>query len=1544
VEHPQRLIRSAFLRLAAILLLIAPTVAQEDESNAFFSLSSSKTYAPGETPSVSLWAQNVKRLQFRLYRVADPGKFFLQLEDDHNFGGQRPPRGTGDRTLLERVRRWKSSWRSRLRNVARAQFTSDSRGVIRSWRETVPAESRTPAPANIQSYADVPVLNSQQLVKTWEQPIDIKERWASATVKIPVEGKGVYLIEATDGRLQAYTIVSVSELALLTKSAEGRLLARLVRRDTGAPVAGATIAAYANADRVPIGEGTTAASGAVEIPVTVRQVASTLVLAKAPGDFAVIATYGGNLTRNAGSELKAYVYTDRPVYRPGHTVHYRAIVRDRNLKGYLIPSERGVSVEVQADSDPIHRASHTLSDLGTLEGKFSIPANAGLGYYGIQLRMGESSYHGGFNVEEYRKPEYDVRVNATRPRVVQGGELEATVDARYFFGEPVANARLKYAVHKSRYQAPYRDPEGDDEPGGDEEDDSPWTQRDQAWEGTATLDADGKATIRYQTGADDHDMRYRVEARVTDAAGREISGAGWVTATVGDYFLEIRPSKYVYEPGERATFDIEARNYEGQPVPNVSWRVELREWNWEERRGRVITTESGVTGADGKSSAGVVVQGGSYIATVESRTPQGRTIRDSAYAWVSGGSWYSSSRQRLQIVPDKKSYAPGDTAKVLIAAKPGSRLWVTAEGQTVHQSMFVEAKGSSVTVDIPVAREYAPNFFVSAVMMQDNQLVQGSKRIKVPPKDRYLNVKLTPSKPQFKPGEPAVYTVEAKDASGKPAAAEFSVGVVDEAIYAIRPEAAPDIRGFFYGPEYNRVSMDSSMNYYFNGEAGKRRMQLARMRPDRPFAQLKPDRLVQPKVRKAFPDTAFWSALVRTDASGRAQVKFEYPDSLTTWRATARGVSADTRVGSTMDRVIVRKNLLIRLSTPRFFRQGDTMTVNAIAQNYLGNEKRVRISLEAKGLEIIEGAAQDITVPSRGTAAATFRVKVPAAGEAVLLGKALSDEESDAIELTVPVIPFGIKRTESRGGSFSGDRTSAETTLAFPQGAEAGSQRIEISVAPSVGGTVFEALDYLTTFPYGCTEQTMSSFLPNVIVSQAVRALGIRSRVNASELQAKLNAGRDRLYDFQHEDGGWGWWKTDDSDTFMTAYVVAGLAQAMEAGQEIEEERISRAAQWLSRAKLANGPLELQAYAAYALALSGNVDAARNNRLFAQRANLKPHGQALLGLALHKAGDPRAAAIADALEKSARVTPSEASWPQDADEMMRLFIDVTPEATAFALKLLTAVKPNSELLAKAATWLVNHRSGGYYWLSTKQTAMVVYGLTDFMKASGELKPDFNVSVEVNGTSVLTRRFTEQDPLAPATLTLTSGQLTPGNNTIRVTRSGNGRVYWSARATHFSADTRDGSKGSRTLAVERSYHKLIPEQRDGKIVHRMEAFDGKASAGDVVAVRLRMRNGGEWRYLMLEDPIPSGAEIVERDNLYELDNKPDWWAFVFTRREFRDDRAVFFQTYANDGESTYFYLLKFVNAGQYRVSPARVEPMYEPDLFAVSGSDNLEVRP
>src|SRR5579885_2888062 len=173
------------------------------------------------------------------------------------------------------------------------------------------------------------------------------------------------------------------------------------------------------------------------------------------------------------------------------------------------------------------------------------------------------------------------------------------------------------------------------------------------------------------------------------------------------------------------------------------------------------------------------------------------------------------------------------------------------------------------------------------------------------------------------------------------------------------------------------------------------------------------------------------------------------------------------------------------------------------------------------------------------------------------------------MEMSVPVNPLGVKSGASRSGVLTSD--AASFTLPLPQNAAPFGRTLAVSATPSLAGALFGALDYLSTFPYGCTEQIMSSFLPNLAVEQTLNQLHIQSSIDQATLNARVTAGLARLYEFQHPDGGWGWWPTDESSVFMTAYVVSGMNQAAGMGHAPRKEALAKGAAWL-RGAIARDP------------------------------------------------------------------------------------------------------------------------------------------------------------------------------------------------------------------------------------------------------------------------------------------------------------------------------------------------------------------------------------
>jgi Large extracellular alpha-helical protein len=1553
--------------LAASLLLLS-AVARADDAPRSFSLSTSRTFAPGESVKIQLFSRNVPELEFRVYRVNDVQRFFAGLKDLHSFGEQNysPAEQIDRRTWIERIHDFKAHLWWIMRHFFRSQFTDDARDSFREQQGKLGKKSRVVGAAQ---FAQVPILNSSQLVARWK--LQTPPALVSETQQLPIDGlgSGVYLIEATDGTYKAYTIAIVTNLAIVERTLHGQAELYIADRKTGAPIENAEVAMWTGANLRA--SGTTDSNGFAALAATWAGGAqgaepeNLWIIAKRGADSALITPWGFYFGQQTDRSSRAYIYTDRPVYRPGHTVHIKAVVRIKNGDSLDLPKDWTPTLEItDSNNKTIFSKGIKLSPHGTLTADIDLPTDAALGYYWLRLTDQGVEGSGSFYVEEYKKPEYQVTVKSTVAHLLQGSAVQATIEARYFFGEPVANAKVTYVVHTSPHYWWDEDGNGSDDGDADNpegeggEIDDTWDETEQQ-EHQGVLDSNGRLSVSVPTTIDGkhQDVDYRIEARVTDAANREVAGHTSVLATYGSFRVGVEPASYVYQSGQPVHVKVTAQDYENKPVQTrVHVAAALIKWDsvTRQRSESMIVAVDGATGADGTAQLDLPMNSagsGDFEITASAETPESRTVSGHSWVWIwnGAGSWYQANAQ-AQIITDKKTYKVGDTAHLLLVTGL-KEAWavVTVEGETVQSRRLLHATGESYAFDVPITQESQPNVMVNVVIVHDNQLMTAQKSLKVPLVERTLTITATPNKSQYLPGEKGSFDVYAADSDGKPVQADLSFGEVDEALYKVRSDSSGDIVNYFYPKRYSYLDPQTSFDFYFSGQAGKKSPLLAELNQGlyHPrLSQVKPGSdLVVPKVRKAFPDTAYWNPNVRTGSDGHARVEFAFPDALTTWRTTIRGMTDDGKAGGVVTRVLVRKNLIVRLAAPRFFRQGDETLLRVIAHNYLTSAKDVTLQLDVNGADVIGGQTQKINIPARGESYAEWRVKTTLTGNAVFTAKALTNEESDALEMTLPILPYGVKQRQAGAGVVFSGAGQNQWTYNIPTGSDAGTRALTISVAPSVAGTVFTALDYLTSYPWGCTEQTMSSFLPDLIVSQAIDKLKLKSPIDRKQLDEMVQSGIERLYSFQHDDGGWGWWPDDQSRVFMTAYVVSGLGQARDAGKTIDDNKLNQGREWLQKTLAAHPDMlpDLHAYTVYALATTGGASKNALDKAWADRSHVSDEGLALIGLALDAAQDNRAHEVATLLEKKAHTSDVDAHWEGKYDGLLEYSDDTSSETTALALKLLIRQDRASGLLAKAAVYLASHRNGDY-WYSTKQTAMVIQGLTDYVALSGELANASDVEVLVNGVSVGKRHFGPSDGFAqPWQIKVPALQVGSGGQ-VTVRKSGNGITYWSTESGWYTADQKQFQQGQLALNITRDYYVLQKRQDkpNDPITYDLKPLDRAVHVGDIIAVRLAL-NGTGWKYLLAEDPIPAGTEFLGETGLYKLNNQPDWWAQWFTRKEFHDDRAAFFNTEFS-GRREYVYLLKVVNPGKFVISPAQAGPMYQSNVQTTTDADTLEVQP
>ena len=1576
-----------------------------------FSLSTNRTYGSKEKARVYVNYQGIDSLDFRVYQVKDPFKFFKQLQDSHQMGVDDRQQvteitATIDRkpSFLEKVRSYKRSVFYKVKNYFRSQLRREARTAFNDRYRS--GEQIT---LDAAEYAGMPVLNSGQLRYSFRQilaPLD--NFYDTRMVPLRQLDAGVYIVEAVKAELRAYTIAVITDLTMINKStADGDMLLYLVDRRSGKPESGVNVQVVRKG--IKLAEGATDRDGVLRTrvrqdsnpkvrtsredydPEAERDSADRdeyLILASRGQQFAVSGLspsyFGWN--RSYGGEgsipgITSYIYTDRPIYRPNQKVYFKGILRHLGEAGYEMLDTRTVKITItDPNGGEVLKKDFSMSPRGTFNGEVEISGNAPLGSYNIVVRINDAvAANGSFDVEEYKKPEYKVRVATPKPYVPVGEKTKFTVEAKYFFGEPVKNADLKYYIYRSRYYHWWWNQAEDDGLGTDAEEQGD-EQRDYSYgdnmvkEGEGKLDANGVMEIEFQVPPPDPqdygDYTYRLEAQVTDSARRVIDGKASFVGTRGTIVAYANPERYVYYQNESARIRISTADYEGHPV---STKVTLNfvEVNYQkiekERDGykyfeykqiRTPLSSSAVTtNAQGEATYDYPVPKVGYI-DIETLVEEGgkKILSEGGYLYATdrNNRWAEGAYgdyNSIKLIADKKTYKPGETARILaMLPTDKAHLLVTTEMSKVLEYRYVYAEGRAISIELPIKSNYSPNVYFNVAYLKDGEMYTHSKNIAVPARDKFLQLEVISDKKQYKPRDPASYTVFARNADGTPApGVEVSLGIVDEAIYSVRPDTSGDIRRAFYGTRYSSVSTNFSNSYSFTGYSGKKEMQLAGNKRSYQLADFKSDsRNDELIVRKNFPDTAFWQPDVVTGADGKASVKFILPDNLTTWRGTARAVSPDLRVGSRVEKVLSRKDLILRLETPRFMTEGDVVTVSGIVHNYLSADKAAKIDLEVTGASLVDQASHRVTVTKQGEQRIDWRISATQVGATTFLARAQTDEESDAIELRVPVVPVGLKQSIGGAAALAGENAEKVFSLDLPDNANTQARALRIEAAPSIAGALFGALDYLTGYPWGCTEQTMSSFLPNVIVAQTLKEVKTTSIRATNDLPKKVQRGLERLYDFQQENGGWGWWRGGYNDPFMTAYVVDGLTMARRAGFGVDTVRLDRARarikQLLDAGKVEKETIDpdTRAYLVYAYTMSGDSDARYVNDLFTKRSDLQPYGQALLALALKARADlSRASLVAGEIERTARLTDFDAHWESLRKGAFDYVHEVDIEATAMSLKALAQINPKSELLPKAARWLVSNRSNGYYWDSTKHTAFAIYGLSDYLKVSNELSPDYTVEVYLNGQQVLSKRVTAADAKSGDTYTIEGKDAPPAaTNQIRFVKRGKGTLYASATLDYFTAENTIAAQSTPNLSITREYLRLSVTEYKGKSQWTVVPLSEPLQSGDLIVARLKVK-GSRARYLMIEDPIPAGGEQVERVSGIDLDYSDGKWSDWYSQREFRDQKTAIFVDYFG-GDSTFQYAMRVQVPGEFKVAPARAELMYQPTVQANTANVVLNI--
>ncbi|MEO8354996.1 MAG: Ig-like domain-containing protein [Chloroflexota bacterium] len=1363
------------------------------------------------------------------------------------------------------------------------------------------------------------------------------------------------------------------------------------------PVENALITIYDNAGN-SLAAGTTDKSGLWKGAVGAREGQLYAVLGVPGEDNFALATSNWSMGISAwdfGYSFNAqpphteiYMYTDRPMYRPGQTVYFRGVARQAFNGRYELPQINEVPIMLRdANGTQLLALNAQLSPYGTFNGEYQLPEDAAPGYYLFENSALELFFY--FQVAEYRKPEINLSVDYSADEVKLGDTAKAEINARYFFDAPANDVEVNWALytkpdtfHLPNYETGLMDtswlnvfhfgqPGSSDYFGNLLEQGTGRTSR----EGILSIDL--PAIPESVSG-----QIVTLEVTAQDESDLTVSARSQLRVHPADFYIGIRPDQWIGRADSPLGFDVYTVDWAQNPSGDKTLSAEFKQVRWEKEMDinnfptytPVYTPVSGsnlATGADGRARLSFVPpNAGTYVLEIS-----GEGARTQSMIWVSGAgsaAWPDLPNQRVELTADRDSYKAGDTAKVFIPNPfaVNSLALVTVERGIVSKAEIISLSGSGREYSLPLTEADAPNVYVSVTVLgQGNDFRQGMVNVPVAPDDKVLNVQVTSNPTEAGPREDVTFDVLVTDIQDQPVEGEFSLSVVDLASLALADPNAEDILPAFYSNQPLGIETGLSIAAY-SGRAAV---------PPGGMGGGGADEV--PFLREEFPDTAYWNPSLITNSDGRGQITMTLPDSLTTWKVDVRGLTVDTKVGQAETEIVSTKPLLVRPVTPRFLVHGDHVLMAAIVNNNTPDKLTVSVSLQSEGFTLDEPdqATQQVEVPANGRQRVEWWGTAGSAESADLIFSAATtgtpslQDSTRPVWGTLPIMQYTSPQAFVTGGVLRG-ASSQQEVISLPRTYVPNGGGLDVELSPSLAGSLLSALEAVDIPNSSSAESILSYFLPNLEVYRVLNGEGLNDPALTERVAASVDDGVHKLLHLQNEDGGWNWWgtapigeQTTPSDPYISAYVTFGLIRAHEMGVSVDENALQRAGTYLRGLKneITNdthgAALDEITFVQFVLAQAHTFDETTLNNLYNARDRLSPSSRALLAYTVNAVNpaDERVRDLVSNLETGAIVTASSAHWEtQDENLVMRGSPVYTTSLVVYVLSQLDAA---NQVIFNAVRYLAAHRNTRGLWGMGHDNAWAILALTEAMIGFGDLNADFSFNATFNGGPLLNGDVSGNQVLTPlrAQVPLEYVSSTSPNLLTIQREDGLGRLYYRA-VLNVNRPVEDVRPLNSGMQIERVYVDANCRAEPGGEADCPPLSTRQLASDQTVTAQLRLVLPHDSYHVMVEDFIPAGMEILDR-NLktsqqaidaieveVQFDDKDPfadgwgWW--LFHEPEIRDDSILYAADFLPAGTYVLTYTLVPLQAGEYRVLPAHAWQSFFPEVQGTSAGAVFEIKP
>lgn len=1385
----------------------------------------------------------------------------------------------------------------------------------------------------------------------YEKEIDTRslpKLGASRLVNFNIEDKvndfkGIYhlVIRSTeDYWIKDSRFVSLSDIGLIAKEGKDKMFVFANSIKTAESLNGVNVTVYGANNQV-LGIGSTNSEGVAEVEYARKEFSGfkpAMVIAKSAGDFNYLPFHStrvntsrfevGGKAYNA-SGMDAFIYAERDIYRPGEKINANVLLRNSEWKS---PGEIPVKFKfVMPNGKELKSFRKMLNEQGSAEVAIDLPQSAITGSYQLELYSGNDVLMSTktFSVEEFVPDRIKVTAQLGKPFLVSGDSTSLKINAVNFFGPPAANRNYECEIQfKQTYFSPAKYEkftfsltnqqtffdkllrEGKTDAGGN------------AAEGV------GVPAVYKNMGL----LTASIYTTVFDETGRPVSKLTTADVFTQPVFYGLGYDGYSYYPlNQTVQFPIIALSKD-EKVVNAQANVQIIKHEY-----RTVLSKSGSYFRYDSQQEDIVMRNDMVTVNGENsrynfvpRKPGNYEIRIYApgattyvsRSFYSYGSWGGDNSSfevntegQIDIELDKKEYFTGESAKILFKTPFSGRMLVTLETDKVISYQYINVDKRSASMDLPLSDAHLPNVYVTATLIKPHTVsdipltvAHGFQSLKVDAKSRKIDVQITSAKSTRSRSHQKVKIKAAPNSY-------VTLAAVDNGVLQVSNMKTPDPYAYFYQRKALGVDAFDLYPLLFP----ELRARLSSTGGDASEMQKRNN----PMPNKRIKIVSYWSGVQKVNSSGEANFEFDVPQFSGEIRLMAVSYK-DNQFGAAENNMTVADPIVISTGLPRFLSPGDTVLVPVTLSNTTKNATLAKVHLKVSGpLTVVGVADQQTSLSANAENRAMFKVVAQQridSGSIRVEVNAMGEQFFDETQITVR--PPSTLQKESGSGSIVGGATQ---TISIPVNRfMQGSADYQLVVSKSPALELGDQLNYLVQYPYGCTEQTVSAAFPQLYFSDLADAIK-KTKSSSSTSVSNINEAIRKIKMRQLYNGSVTMWDGEGTaNWWATIYATHFLIEARKAGYDVDYSLVETMLGYLiTRLKTKEtidyyynrtfnkkiAPKEVT-YSLYVLALANRSQVSVMNYYKANQQMLALDSKYLLAAAYALSGDKKsfAAMLPSTFSGEVSVAQTGGSF----------YSDVRDEA--IALNLLIDVDPGNAqvpLMAKHVSAYLKQRQ----WLSTQERSFGFLALGKLARSAA--KSNVTADVKVNGKTVGKINGTD--------LKLSAKEL--GGANVDIVTKGSGRLYYYWVAEGVSATGAYKEEDS-YIKVRRQFYSRTGQPISGNSFQQNDLV--------IVKVTIEKSFATAVENIVTTDILPAGFEI-ENPRTKEIPGM-DWIkdGSTPTALDVRDDRIHLFVD-LNSNKQSYYYAVRAVSPGMYRMGPVNADAMYNGEYHSYHGAGMVEVK-